>query len=340
MTADRVRIFSRSGIGLCDPRVTAERSWFINDVGEGNFDIVTNDRNCREDYLRFGNWVLIENDKLESWVGMIDVPMEWHKRYVTVRLFSAERFFIYRDVPKHISLSGKSGNIFNSIINIANYAEQTIISAGDIWTGGADLPQENLSGDHLLDYIRKLAKRGNAEFEFVPVTTNGILSIKANWQQRLGKETNFPLEESYNLADDASTLRIQGKIQNQLWGYGSGAGQFDRPVATVTDLESASKYGLREGTKSFSDYQSAGSIQNSLRGEVNRTKDPTYTYKLSALDVGSTFNNIRRGNSYPLRLWSIAFGVKTRTRIAGIYYSPFRGRAELRADEDVKFVME
>jgi len=37
--ADRVRIYGRDGVGLCDLRVTVERSNFINDEGEAQFDL-------------------------------------------------------------------------------------------------------------------------------------------------------------------------------------------------------------------------------------------------------------------------------------------------------------
>lgn len=330
---DRVRIFGRDGFGLSDPRVTAERSWVINEEGEAEFDLTTFDRNCREEWIRFGNWLLIENDRLEPWVGMIDVPQEWKRRYVNVRAYTPERQLIYRSVPKQLKMSGKSGGIFQKIINLVNYAEPTIIQIGEVWNGGIDMPNENLSGNNLFDYIKQLAKRAGAEFSFTPETNNGKLIIKANWHKKIGMESQFPLEESYNLADDNNTLRIQGKINNQLWGYGNGASQSDRPTATITALDSLGKYGLRQAPRTYSDYQSAGSVLNAIRGEINKAKYPRNTFKLSAVDVGNTYASLRQGNSYPLRLWSVGFGIRTRVRMTGAYYNPFRGKVDLILDE-------
>src|SRR3990167_696017 len=210
--AHRVRIYDRGGIGLADIRVTPECSWIINDEGEGEFDIVVTDENCREDYLRFGNWLLFEFDNLEPWVGMIDEPQEWRRRYVRVRAYTPERQFFYRAVPRQLMLSGKSGNIFRKIINLCNNAEPTIIEMGDIWAGGPTLPKENMSGDNLQRYVLELAKRAHAEWSFTPVPSSGRLTIKANWHKQQGIETNFPLEESFNLADDNHTLRRQNKV--------------------------------------------------------------------------------------------------------------------------------
>lgn len=331
--ADRVRIFDRGGLGLCDPRVTAERSWFINEEGEAEFDITTFDINCREEWIRFGNWLLIENDKLESWVGMIDVPQDWKRRYVNVHAYTPERQLIYREVPKQLKMSGKSGAIFKKIINLVNYAEQTIIQIGDVWDGGIDMPNENLSGDNLFDYIKNLAKRAGAEFSFTPATDNGKLIIKANWLKRLGVDSQFPLEESFNLADDNNTLRIQGRFNNELWGYGNGASQADRPTATIVDSASRGKYGLRQGSRTYSDYSTAGAVINALKGEISKSKNPRNSYKVAAVDVNNTFAEVKRGNTHPFRLWSVGFGIRNLSRVRGLYFNPYRGKLEMNLDE-------
>lgn len=328
--ADRIRIYSRGGIGLADLRVTVERSLFINDEGEAEFDIVTNDANCRDDFLNFGNWLLIENDKLESWVGMIDTPQEWRRRYVHVHAFTPDRQFFYRNVPKQLRLSGKSGNVFREVVNLCNRAETTIIEAGTIWAGGADMPDENMSGDNLQDYIIDLAERSGAEYTFTPVAYQGKLSIQAHWLERIGVDSNFGLEESYNLADENYSLRRGTEpIFNELWGYGNGGGQSDRPSATFADPVSVSRYGLRQGSKTYSDYSNGGAVFNALRNEINTTKDPEDVFKLSAVDIGTTYQNVRLGNTHPLRMWSVGYGVNTFARVTGLYFNPFAGKLEL-----------
>jgi len=182
-------------------------------------------------------------------------------------------------------------------------------------------------------YIKELAKRAGAEFSFSPVAAGGRLTIYANWSARIGQATNFSLEESYNLMDDNYTLRVQGRVQNELWGYGNGGGQADRPLAVFRDDASIGTYGLRQGTRSYSELNDAGSVLNHIRSEINKTKDPKNTFKIAALDVGATYDNIRVGNSYPLRLWSIGFGIKANVRAVGIHIDPFRGRVELMTNE-------
>lgn len=326
--ADRVRVYGRDGIGLCDLRVTVERSWYVNDEGEAQFDLVINDPNCRDDYLQFGNWLLVENDKLESWVGMIE-NQEWKRRFVTIQAFTPDRLLYYRDVPKQLQLSGTSGNVFQEVINISNRAETTIIESGDIDFSAPNMPLENMAGANLRDYIIDLAERSKFEYNFTPAPYQGKLKILANWKKRIGTDTNFGLEESYNLADETYSLKRKAPRATELWGYGNGAGQTDRPVATYVDEVARGKYGLRQGTRFYSDYSSVGAVISAIKNEIRDTKEPREAFKLSAVDIGNTFENIKIGNIYPLRMWSIRFGVNELVRLLGVSYSPHQGKAEL-----------
>lgn len=332
---DRVRIFGRDGIALCDLRVTVERTWTINDEGEAEFDIVLSDPNCREDYLRFGNWLLVENDKLEPWVGMIDVPLAFKRRMAHVTAYTPDRQFIYRTVMRQLVLSGKSGFIFNEVLNMTNRAEQTVIAAGNIWMGGNDLPKENMCGDHLRDYLIGLYTAANAEVSFRPVVTNGQLTIYADWQRKIGESTVFELAEGYNLEDIDDPLRFQNAFHNELWGYGSGSGAADRPLATIRDPESAGKYGLRQGNVSYENYNDVGSVTAALKNQINLERLPLTVHQLAVLDVGETWNRLRMGNSYQVRQQLAGFGVRAQVRVKCMYFDPFQGKVELKGVEVV-----
>lgn len=333
MAEDRVRIYQRTGIGLCDPKVTVERNLDLITEGEAEFDIVTTDPACRDDFLRFGNWLLVENSKLESWVGMIDEIQEWHRFYVHVHAFTPERQLMYRDVPKGLRMSMKAGSIFKEIINFTNRVEPTPLQVGDIWVGGGDMPQENLTGDHLADYLASLVERSNCEYNFVAAPFNGKLTIYGNWYQRLGVDTQFPLEESWNLSEEDNGLRIQGKVANDLQGFGSGQSTSDRPLANYEDAASISKYGRRQGTKSYSDYTGAGAVMKALKNEINQTREPDNVFQYMALDQGDTWLNLHVGSSYPLRIWSLRWGIKSRVRLSGWYYNPFNGGVQMKLME-------
>lgn len=331
MTEDRIRIYNRQGIGLADLRVTAERNLSINEEGEANFDISRLDPNCREDFLRFGNWLLIENSKFEAWVGMIDTPQIRQRRLWHVSAYTPERLFRKRNVPRQLKLSGSAGTIFSELVNLVNRGEGTILSIGDIWTGGRQFPAENLSGDTLADCLDALVERSGGEYSFTPVAYRGTLRIYANWHERIGIESNYPLEESWNISDEASAVRIQGAIENELWGYGNGASQTDRPTATYRDDESAGRYGLMQGSRVYSDYQSTDGVLKAIQAEINTTKQPEYIYAFSILDEGATFENVRTGNEHPLRMWS--FGIETHVRVMGWYYNPQSGRVNIKTME-------
>lgn len=331
--SDRVRIFSRYGIGLCDLRVSAERNWGVKGEGEAEFDIVYTDAACREDWLRFGNWLLIENNKLPPWVGMIDVPREWKRRAAHVHAYSPEKIFQYRNVPRKVRFNGKSGVIFRQILSLVNLAERTVIEEGEIWEKGPDLKDESLSGDNLLDYLTSLTERANAEFWFTPTIQDGKLAVLANWCHKIGHEYQFPLEEGYNVADEDNCLRVQNEFTNEVWGYGNSGGPVKRASVYMRNEDSVHTYGLRQGSKVYSDYENVGPVLNALKGEINSLSVPHNVFKLSALDVGDTFFNLRLGFTYPVRTWSVGFGLNTKARVIGMYYDPLRGKVDLTFEE-------
>lgn len=332
-TEDRVRIYSRLGVCLCDLRVTVERNLRVSDEGEAEFDIAVTDTNCRDDYLRFGNWLMVENSKLESWVGMIDEDQTWGKRSLHVQAYTPDRQLLYRNVPRQLNFSGKAGSIFRQLINITNREEATVIEVGEIWEGGPDMPDESLSGDTLQDYLFELVQRTDGEFSFTPVSQKGRLTIYANWSRRTGHKTNLALVESYNLMDISSMLRTRGKIENELWGYGNGASTNDRATAIALDTDSRSRYGLRQGSRVYSDYSEPGAVRAAVQSELNKVREARRVFKLSALDEGQTFEHIRIGNTHPLSAWSIGWGIETRVRTTGWYRNPLRGGLDLIVEE-------
>ena len=331
--ADRIRIYTRNGRGLCDVRATAERTWTLNQEGEAEFDLVTMDPACREDVLRFGNWVLIENDKLEPWVGMIDVPQEWKRRYVHVHAYTPERQLLYRDVPRTAHLAGKSGNLFAHIFEICNRQENTVLTRGNVWMGGKDYPDENWSGDSLADYLQALCERSNAFYSFRPVTLYGSLLIYANWSQVTGPAVQDALVESYNVEDKDNSYLLQDEFRNELWGYGKGAKPDGRPTARARDTASWSKYGLRQGNESYSDYNKESAVAAALQSALEKKAWPTAVFELGILDVGNTWGRLRNGYTYPLSLWSVGWGVHTSARIESMYFDPARGKVDVKATE-------
>lgn len=332
---DRVRLFNRAGQGLCDLRVTVERTWANSSEGEAEFDIVYSDPNCREDYLRFGNWLLVENDKLPPWVGMIDVPRQWKRRLVHVHAYTPDHLFMYRDVPKQLLVNGKSGHIFAEVVNLVNRPECTIITQGDIWIGGNGVNGEKLAGDNMQDYLNSLLTKCNGEFWFSHSVSNGNLQIYANWRRKGVEVVNFLLSESYNLADADNTLVEQDEFYNELWGYGNGSSTSDRPIAEIEDPESIGIYGLRQGTQMYSQYSDKGSVEDALKSRINDTRFPRKTFEFAITDTGDTWSMVEPGKNYPLMMWSTGFGINTVVKVSSMYYDPFRGKVDLVTNEVV-----
>ena len=120
---DRIRVFDRTGAPVAEFRASVSRSWMIGDEGRAEFDYPTRKTDVvSKRVLNFGNWILIENNVLPPWVGMIDFPREWTTRVVTVKAYTPERQFLYRRGPLELTVRGSAGDIFTTLIQLTNSA--------------------------------------------------------------------------------------------------------------------------------------------------------------------------------------------------------------------------
>ena len=79
MTAkySRMSIYDKSGIYLTEIDADIDRTWKINDYGKATFTISKEDVKAVYEYIRFGNLIYIEHNKLPAWAGVIDPPRDW-----------------------------------------------------------------------------------------------------------------------------------------------------------------------------------------------------------------------------------------------------------------------
>lgn len=328
---DRVRIFSRDGFPLIEFRTRVERSWALADEGRAQFTYATRKTDIvNEAALNFGNWLLVENDSLPPWVGVIDTPRTFNPRSIVVSAYSPEKVFSWRRGPVEVVRRGSAGDLFAYLLSLVNSAEQTCITAGDIDRSGTRR-EETINPTPLSDDLARIQERSQEEYQWRPVVgADGKLRVYADWMNRVGQTTSALLQEGKgggNL-EMADALYVEdGEIRNDILGYGDGTTWKSRPKFPSEDAASIGKYGLRQSSEFFQGVSEVPTLRANTRETVSKEKNPIRNMKLRAINIEDTFKFINLGNIMALRAQSVGFqtggiGYETNVRIMGMAYNP------------------
>jgi len=327
---DRVRIFSRERYPLAEFRVNVNRSWSIMGEGRAQFTYPTRHRGVvTEQNLQFGNYLLVENDTLPAWVGVIDTPQQWGSRHVTVSAYTPERILAQRVGVMEWIAQGSSGALFNWILNKTNIDEITALTAGEIWSGSKTM-QETFHPTPLSNNLKSIRERSGNDYRWRPVTAaDGKLIIYADWYERLGLDYDVLLHEGTgggNIEAGQSILTVDGTITNSILGYVKWQTWASSPWIKKIDDVSAEKYGFRAIGKQY-EANSYWALLGGITDDLPKNAYPKKRFMVNALNVGDTFKYIGLGNSLRLQMQNIGFtngvvGYEGQTRIIGMAYNP------------------
>lgn len=328
---DRARIFSRDGTQLREFKGRFERSWAIADEARCQFSAANRiTQIVDEEILRYGNWLLVENDTLPPWVGVIDTPRSWSPRSVTVSAYTPEHVFGWRRGPYERLIKGSAGDIFSTLLGYVNSAETTIITEGDIDRSGIRR-EETLNPTPLNEDLQRIQERSLEEYQWRPVVgADGKLIVYADWMNRVGQTTSALLHEGKgggNIEAVDSLFVEDGDIRNDVLGYGEGLTWKSKPKIVVTDVDSISRYGLRQSSEYFQGVENVPTLKANTRDVVRSEAEPSKNIKLRAINLGDTFKFINLGNIMSLQLQNIGFqtggvGYEAQVRIMGMSYDP------------------
>ncbi len=339
---DRVRIFGRnSGEQLTEFSASVTRSWAIGQMGQASVELDTSKSYVTHRNLRFGNWLLVENNLLPSWVGVIDTPREWSANTVTVYAYSPEKLFETRTGPEEETVAGSSGKIFLRLLELLNEGQPTLVAQGRIWMGGGHRT-ETLNPNALDVDLKRIVERSGAEYRFRPdVTWKDGLVVRADWKKRLGDVTDYYLVHGSggNLELLEQAMVEDGPVVNKAIAYGEGANWAERERVVAINKVSRRRYGLREEVLTDKKTEDRETLRNYARNYVKTYGHPVRRLSANALNVGSTFDYLRLGNVVNLVLKNTGFyyglaGTETRARIIGMGYDPDQGhKVELVIEE-------
>ena len=331
MTKSRLRIFNRDGELRAEFDATCPRSWVMGDKGTASFTVSVNETYCNNTVLNFNNWVIVEHDKLPTWIGQIS-SREWGVRNVTCALQSPEWFLSNRIGETEKIVTGSAGAIFAEIINQANREEQSIIRVGNLFNG--DSMQETINPTPLSQDLKRIYTRSGEEYQWrADFNDKGLLTIYGDWVGTLGKELVFSLQEGKSGGNIEASGRIlveDAPEANYILGYGNGLTWTTKPIAISEDAASQAKYGLTQQSISYYGVTTTDTIRRNTFAELQIRKNPFSMYNIVAIDVGTTFYQLDLGNILQLKMQNIGFtngnlGTDATVRIMGMYYNPLSG---------------
>lgn len=285
--ASRIRLFNRAGTLIYEIDSPAYREWVLNDIANANFIVPAADM---EPYIEYGNYVLIEHDQLDDWVGIIDTPRPWQPNAVQVNAKSAMCLFNLRVGSYQQLVTGSWGQVFQQVIGIVNAAEQTLLQTGSYSDGISYSSVVDMSNPYT--YLQRALAQAQTRLDFRPVVSHGRLRIYVDIQPVLYTSGKFTLEEGLNIKNNTGTFLEQGEILNDITILGIGLDQI-KFTARAIDQLSVQKFGLRQ--RLFPEGQSQADVDRLAVVRKAQYAWPRNTIGLIATNTNADFLNLRIG---------------------------------------------
>ena len=332
----RIQIFNRDGYHLTDIAADADRSWLIGKYGRCSFTLPVISPKCREYYLGFGNYVLIEHPSLPAWGGMIDTPRKWGNNKVEVTAYTPEYILNYR-LSGYDNLKITPGSMFVKAIDIANKVDDTrLFRGGPIDETGTPISFE-LRMDNLYEFIKD--KIGGAGYEWIikPRVDGNRLLFEASLYEKFVQTLDFSLVDGVNIELNNDALVEDGLIYSIMNGIGKAPSWGQRRKYRAEDAESGSRYGYREG-KVDVDKNGVSAVQEYAEKQLKKDKQPKRKFDLSAIDKSDTFKYLNLGNVLHVNMSVCGFigdtiGAVADIRITGMSYLENKGVVRLICEE-------
>lgn len=295
----RVSVYSKYGNYIGDLRVATVRSWTkpsTGVIGECSFDISRLDEHTAEKFLGFGNFVLVRDNQLPDWCGVIYTPQDWSHFSLTVTAYQLPKILEWRRTIVDQKITGKPGEIFREVLGITNawkYNEKPIVP-GNIFLSNSI--HEETMGDSAYKHIQQVAGRTAEEFDVLyRLDVNKRLTLVGEWYEAVGEVTSRWLREGYNLRLEGNPLSVTGSLNNDVMGLSDASTEATRLSFNAVDEMAIARYGLYQTTEVHSGVTQLSTLQggvfNRLLGAFGEA-----ALSLTALDVDDTFSFMRIGN--------------------------------------------
>ncbi len=286
--------------------------WILNGIGEAKFSIARSDPLATEEFLRFGNRMLLQFDNgLPNWGGVIDTPRDWPEGAIEFTAYGAEKLLFFRKTPrKQRFYQATVGAIYTALIQAANAIFPTGVRVGKVWYGGElHSPEYNLAGLGDVFTNELIGKLVNGAWDVTAYEDAGQIIFEANlYQQKGALKPNVALLQDVNVS--VKGFAEQGPIINKFHTPGEGdSWDESRPIGAYEDTDSRKKYGLREGVEMLSDVSLQSTLDAVARNRTDQTSAPVSVPDLRAANLApALYSRYGLGDSPWLELPDYGFG--------------------------------
>lgn len=317
----RTVVYSPLGVALTDLDVDVFRSWKLNGYSEAQMLVAVNDAKAKEEFLRFGNFVYIRDEKLPDWVGIINPPRKWSAQYVEINLVSAEIILDWRIPPLRIP-NNPLGLMLRQILSHANQQGGIPILPGVIWDNaptGVYVLEEKVS-----DFLTRWVERRGVDWDVSAEEKAGQLRLYVNMYEKRGEVIDYEYNNQ-NTEIASPTLTENGPIYNDVYIYNlpeDGGFQF----RSAKDDESIALYGLRQHAERLGGGEGEG-LEMWAKYKLDEYKQPKNYITPAIINVGEAFSHIRLGNVIRFTNAASSFSdmgsfTQIDARIEGMEYDP------------------
>jgi hypothetical protein len=333
-----ITLFYRDGRPITTIHTETERSHVLNSEGKCTFPFALTDPKARLMVLNTGNLILITQDRLPDWGGVIDGDQDWEEDgTLSLTAWSGAHLLYFRRSPTNqVWTAGSAGALLWKLMTHANSAEDLLIRRGSIWEGGGPR-QDTMDGKNLYTHAVSIAQNAKVDWSLDPaLDANGHIYFALNVWPQQGVVSNLVLKEGHNLEKRGKPLKVRyGNVVNDLLGLGD-ASTDDRPeYAAPIDEVSRGQIGLRQGTEDFEGNSDPGTLKANTEASLKVRAQPERIIQATALDVGNTFAELGVGNIHPYVAQTHGFkndgqiGMDTWARVIGMRPSDKTREVEL-----------
>jgi hypothetical protein len=292
----RLIIYNLDGSSAGEIQANCNRGWAINEGGKATVTLPLAD--SIKPWLQFGRMVYVAHPRLPAWAGMIDTP--WRAMQpVQISIYNSEYLLNLRTPDVRLQLGGRAGKIALSLLSNANKPENLRIEAGEIDMDTAALNEQQFEIQPIWEQLQAFMKKFGMEMQLRPeLDASNRLVINLDVQTRLGKDTNFLLQDG-----KAPNMVITGaEIQGEIWNRVLGTGQQDGSNANLVsdphiDDDSVRLYRMRGKAVSFGTVANRSALQQLTETELQASSAPVLKLTVNVFDRGDTFSNLRLGNT-------------------------------------------
>ncbi len=333
----RVSIFDPQGNRLTEIDCDFYREWKIGEWGAGKFDISVLDSKFDQEYIDFGNWVLVEHDKLPSWIGTIETPREWNGGIVTVNCKSGEARLMRQLTRKDTKYHGTPGWVFSRFVE-DSCSEVIGLKVGKVYSAGTHITVlDNYA--NVYDLVSRISEKRKCDWNVEPeLDDDGKVWFVCNWYKKMGTVRTTRLYEDKHIKTGVKMVE-QGETYNRVIVKGAKGSWAQGKIGIYTDWRAVQDYGIYEYLLSDNTAKEEDDHEEYARNYVNDHKEPRKTFTLGLADVDDLFKEVRLGDTFTLETYQTGFtngrlGCVADVRIFQMNYKDSENILNIVTDED------